>query len=318
MQNARKILVGVDLSHGDRLAASELNEPTQEAVRRAIWLAAQQSSALTFYASLDISAQTEEVLHELEQSTRTVEDESKGVLQELVDRAKAEGVADATAKLELGSPWEGMIRQVLQNNYDLVVVGTRGHGRAARMIFGSTAMKLLRNCPCPVWVTKPDPNWDDLNILVASDFSDVSQEALNMAVNAGQLTDAKIHLMHALEDGVGQQLWLRRMPRDKIEDYQQKTKQHAEERLHEQLSQTDYRTLPHGVMVHVVDGPPDIAIVDAIEQHGIDLLMMGTAARSGIAGFLIGNTAEQLLAQVPCSVVAIKPADFECPVQLDS
>ena len=68
-----------------------------------------------------------------------------------------------------------------------------------RILFGSTATKLLRNCPCPVWVTRPDPNWDDLNILVPSDFSDVALEALRIAVNGGQLVDTRLHLLHALE-----------------------------------------------------------------------------------------------------------------------
>lgn len=317
MQQFRKILVGVDLSHADRLAAAELNAPTQEAVKRGIWLAAHSSAELTFYAALDISAHTEEVLEEIERSTHTVHDEALEVLHELVASAKKEGV-EATAKFEIGSPWQGMIKQVLHEHHDLVVIGTRDQSRAARLLFGSTGMKLLRNCPCPVWVTKPDPNWDDLNILVASDFSETSQVALELAVAAGQLTEAKVHLLNAFEDQLGRRLWLTGMPPDKIQSYQEQQHAEAETALHEQLAQTDFRTLTQGVMTHVIDAPADIAIVDAIEEYDIDLLIMGTAARSGISGVFIGNTAERLLAQVPCSVVAIKPPGFECPIKLDS
>ena len=127
MQNFRKILVGVDLSHADRLAASELNAPTQEAVKRAVWLAAHSSAELTFYAALDISAHTVEVLEELKRSTRTVKDEAIIVLNELVDLAKKEDV-EASAKLEIASPWEGIIKQVVHENHDLVVVGRRSDG----------------------------------------------------------------------------------------------------------------------------------------------------------------------------------------------
>jgi universal stress protein E len=317
MQGFRKILVGVDLSHGDRLAASELNAPTREAVKRAIWLAAQSSAELTFLATLDISAHTEEVLHELEHSMRTVEDEALSVLHEIVDQAKKEGV-EARVKLLHGRSWEGIIQEVIKEKHDLVVIGTRDQNRASRLLFGSTGMKLLRNCPCPVWVTKPDPNWDDLNILIASDFSDVSQTAIEIGVAAGQLTDAKVHLLHAIEDHSGRRNWLTGMSPEKSQELAEKQKADAESKLHEQISQTDHRTLTQGVQLHVVDGPADIAMVDAIEEHGIDLLIMGTAARSGIPGLLIGNTAERLLAQVPCSVVAIKPPGFECPIHLDS
>ena len=317
MQHFHKILVGVDLSQADRLATSELNAPTREAVKRATWLASHSGAELTIYAALDISAQTKEVLREIERTTKTVEDEAITVLDELVEAAKKDGV-NASATLEIGSPWEGMIKQVVHKNHDLVIVGTRDQSRAARLLFGSTAMKLMRNCPCPVWVTKPDPNWDDLNILVASDFSETSDLSLELAVAAGQLTDAKLHVLNAFEDQFGRRLWLTGMPPDRIQAHQDKQRAEAESALHEQLSHTDYRTLPHGVLVHVIDAPADIAIVDAIEEHGIDLLIMGTAARSGISGVLIGNTAERLLAQVSCSVVAIKPPGFECPIKFDS
>ena len=317
MQGFRKILVGVDLSHGDRLAASELNAPTREAVKRAIWLAAQSSAELTFLATLDISAHTEEVLQELEHSMRTVEDEALSVLHEIVDQAKKEGV-EARVKLLHGRSWEGIIKEVIKENHDLVVIGTRDQNRASRLLFGSTGMRLLRNCPCPVWATKPDPNWDDLNILIASDFSDVSQTAIEVGVAAGQLTDAKVHLLHAVEDHTGRRHWLTGMSPEQTQELAEKQRADAESQLHEQISQTDHRTLTQGVQLHVVDGPADIAMIEAIETYGIDLLIMGTAARSGIPGLLIGNTAERLLAQVPCSVVAIKPPGFECPIHLDS
>jgi nucleotide-binding universal stress UspA family protein len=41
---------------------------------------------------------------------------------------------------------------------------------------------------------------------------------------------------------------------------------------------------------------------------------MGTVARTGISGFVMGNTAETILSQIDCSVLAIKPPGFETPV----
>lgn len=48
-----------------------------------------------------------------------------------------------------------------------------------------------------------------------------------------------------------------------------------------------------------------------------DLVVMGTVARTGIAGFFIGNTAETILNQLSSSVLAIKPPEFMTPVSLD-
>lgn len=316
MQYFRKILVGVDLSHADHLATSELNAPTREAVKRAVWLAAHSSAELTFYSSLDICAHTEEVLHELERSTKTVEDDALAILIELAEQAKKEGVA-ATAKLEIGSAWEGMIRQVVHEKHDLVIVGTRDHNLAARFLFGSTGMKLLRNCPCPVWITKPDPNWDDLNILTTSDFSDVSDTALKIGIAAGEATDGAVHLLHSVEEALGKRGWFTGLSPQELKEQHNKQRTDAEEKLKAQIANIGHQSLKGGVQIHVTDGAADIAIVNTIERLNIDLLVMGTMARSGIPGLFIGNTAERLLAQVPCSVLAIKPPGFECPVSID-
>ena len=94
MQRFRNIVVGVDLSRADRLAASELNPQTEEAVTRAIWLASHLSAELTFLASLDVSAHTQELLHdEFQHVSETIEDVANAVLEGLVQRAKQSGVA---------------------------------------------------------------------------------------------------------------------------------------------------------------------------------------------------------------------------------
>jgi universal stress protein E len=314
MQRFRKILVGVDLSSADHLAEVELTPPSREALRRAIWLAAHTRGELTIFSALDVSAHARTVLQEeLQHAPGDLEREAYEILERFVEQAKSEGV-EARQKLAFGTPWQEICRQVLAEKHDLVLVGTRDLGQISRILFGSTGMKLLRNCPCPVWVTRPDPNWDDLNILVPSDFSDVSLEALRIAVNGGQLVDTRLHLLHALEGQIGPPAWFGRVQRQIVEDYIASQRAEAEQRLHEQLALTDYRTLQHGVQVHVVEGPPDEAILKAIDDFQIDLVVMGTAARSGLSSLMLGNTAERLISHLKCSVIAVKPLEFVCPV----
>lgn len=317
MQRFQNILVGVDLSHADRLAASELNPPTREAIRRATWLAEHLSSRVTLFAALDLSAHTRTLLQEeYDQAIRNVEEAANDVLTELAEEARQRGIA-VTTRLAFGVPWEEMTREVLRAGHDLVIVGTRDLGPAKRLLFGSTGLKLMRNCPCPVWVTKPDPDWDDLKIMVPSDFSDVSTDALHLAIDGAQLAEAKVHLLHAIDQSIDRHLIQAGVSDAQIAEYRRAEEEEFEHRLHDQLSQTDYRTLTHGVQVHVKRGPADIVIADAVEDYGADLLILGTHARTGIAGFFIGNTCERLLAQVNCSVMAVKPRGFECPVTLD-
>ena len=66
--------------------------------------------------------------------------------------------------------------------------------------------------------------------------------------------------------------------------------------------------------VHVVNGPAAEAISELVTRHRINLLVLGTVARSGLSGLLMGNTAERILDDVTCSVLAVKPPGFVSPI----
>ena len=61
-------------------------------------------------------------------------------------------------------------------------------------------------------------------------------------------------------------------------------------------------------------GRPEDVIPEFVVAEGIDLMVMGTVARAGVAGMLIGNTAERVLRKLPCSVLTVKPDGFVSPV----
>ena len=66
--------------------------------------------------------------------------------------------------------------------------------------------------------------------------------------------------------------------------------------------------------VHLLEGEPRVLIPDLARRERIDLIVMGTVCRTGIPGFLIGNTAENVLQNVDTSVLTVKPAGFVTPV----
>ena len=59
--------------------------------------------------------------------------------------------------------------------------------------------------------------------------------------------------------------------------------------------------------MHLVKGDPRAVIADFAASHHIDLLVVGSVGRSGVAGRIIGNTAESVMTQLPCSMLVIKP-----------
>ncbi|MGH7202001.1 MAG: universal stress protein [Planctomycetaceae bacterium] len=315
MSRPQNILVGVDLSRAKQLTPSELSPPTVTAIEQGMHLAAQWRARLTFFCALDVSPERQALLADgdgVEGALR----QAHAVLHDLAERAAAEGI-EAAALVAAGAPWIEIIQQVQRTQHDLVIVGTRDLGMAGRLLFGSTGLKLLRHCPCPVWVARPDADPQEVNILVASDLSDVSERALALGVEVAKLSGAKFHLVHALQNqSVGALRWME-TPESVFEEARDQDREQAERALREQLARTDYRTLPFGVRLEVIDGSPENVILDLIEAGGIDLLVMGTRGRSGFQGLVIGNTAERLLPQANCSLLAVKPDDFQCPVSLD-
>ena len=69
--------------------------------------------------------------------------------------------------------------------------------------------------------------------------------------------------------------------------------------------------------MHLLKGNPGALIVDLARKKRIELVVMGTVCRTGLAGFFIGNTAEKVLQEVDCSVLAVKPDGFVTPVRLE-
>lgn len=76
-------------------------------------------------------------------------------------------------------------------------------------------------------------------------------------------------------------------------------------------------TEAHGYLAprrHLRKGSPRQVVPAIAGELGADLIVMGTLSRTGIPGYFIGNTAEVILNNVECSVLAIKPDGFVSPV----
>ena len=334
MQIFKNILVGIDLAWCIPLDISGLNPIALEPIHWGIQLAKANSARLLFFSASNIG---EEALSPLAEEDRsqvraTIHQRGSKVLQELVQQANNEGI-DAQSKLVQGKGWLGIIHQVLRGKHDLVVVGTRNLTGLRRMLFGNTAMKLLRRCPCPVLVTKPltfasgvlgadlhrspRDTVSALNILVATDLKPSSEVALHLGLALARQMNAHIHILHVVEYKLDEVCNIG-LPDAKQDEYRRKVRAHAQEVLHTQLEKTEFKALGARLQVHLAGdvGLPDVAIQHFIQVHNIHLVVMGTIGRGGIRGIMIGNTAERLLPEVHCSVLAVKPPDFVCPVEV--
>jgi nucleotide-binding universal stress UspA family protein len=228
----------------------------------------------------------------------------------------------AEAKLFFGRPATVLIEEVLRFNYDLIM---RSHARDLTMSgprpFGAVDMELLRKCPCPVLLVRHGPPATKPRIACAVDVS--SEDADAQALTA-KVVEAALLMSDCLESDLPIlfHAWVpfaERAVRNHAADDQfaalvENARQRAASNVR-QLAQLFGNRFDERAMV-LRRGEPEDVIPEFVVAEGIDVLVMGTVARGGIPGMLIGNTAERVLRKLPCSVLTVKPDGFVSPVRL--
>ncbi|WP_372779355.1 universal stress protein [Litorivivens sp.] len=222
-----------------------------------------------------------------------------------------------------------VLRAVLSNEHDLVITEAEDPDWSHRL-FGSKDMHLLRKCPCPVWLTKPEekPNY---NCIVAAVDIDVwesnpeqqllNEEILELASSLAVSDFASLHLVHAWDAPAD---WVFTAwadnPEKTTNDYVQgmrsrhrRAMAQLQAHLREHIGKDAYDYI--APQVHLPQGSPGVVIPELTKQLDADLVVMGTVGRSGIPGLLMGNTAETILDQLCCSVLVMKPPGFVSPVR---
>lgn len=85
-------------------------------------------------------------------------------------------------------------------------------------------------------------------------------------------------------------------------------KKSHQENLDRLLERFDLKGLD--VKAHLIKGEAGNLIPQLVEKEKIDLVIVGTHSRHGVAGFFIGNTSEKIMHHVECSVITVKPDQF--------
>ena len=235
----------------------------------------------------------------------------------------------------MGVPFLEIIREVLRNGHDLVIKIPETREWLDRL-FGSDDMHLLRKCPCPVWLIKPGAPEAYRRVLAAVDVGnghppaerasrrELNQQILEMASSQALSDFAELHVVHAWE-AIGESAMrsaLMSTPEKQINAYVEMERRHHEACLDVLMNDVTSKLGGDALdylkpQKHLVKGWARKEIPALAKQIKADLVVMGTVGRTGIPGFVMGNTAETILNQINCSVLAIKPPGFETPVTLE-
>lgn len=128
---------------------------------------------------------------------------------------------------------------------------------------------------------------------------------LETGIAIAEVAKEEMYVLHAWE--VYDERYLRRqgLRADEMEQFVGKAREAAREALKRTIA--PYRRHLSARNIHLERGTPREVVPTFAVKHGIELLVIGTVARSGLARKLIGNTAEILLGQMPCSMLVVRP-----------
>ncbi|GAA4886796.1 universal stress protein UspE [Ferrimonas pelagia] len=309
MSDYKRILVVVDPAHD-----------AQPAIMRAAHLAKGCDGQITLTLSIfDFSYEMTSMLsaEDRENLRNGLIKQRQAWLEELAAPVRLEGIAVDCTVTWHNRPYEAVIEQVLKLDADLIVKSTHQHDRLKSVIFTPTDWHLLRKSPVPVLLVK-DHDWPvDGKILVAVNVAAEDEDHLSLnrkivarALELAVTIKAQVHLVNGYP-GTPVNIAIE-LPDFDAHAYNRSLKTHHEQRLR---ALADEFSLPHE-QCHVLEGLPEDVIPDLAKELDVELVMIGTIGRTGISAALIGNTAEHVIDQLECDLLADKPDGFESPVKI--
>jgi nucleotide-binding universal stress UspA family protein len=304
------------------LFVAEAGVDDTRALTRALELAEHSQARLTVVGTIDFGHSS------MSQNLRdAMIREREEELDRLVSRVSG---ANKPLEVELlvGKPFIEIIREVLRNERDLVVKSLANPGLVT---VRGTDKRLLRKCPCPVWIIHPQEEHTYRQILLALDYEPenpenepLNRQLVEMAASLALSEFAQLHIVHAwrLEhEGFlrSARSGLTRAEVDQmVEDEENRRRKWLETLVGDYCrplgsEASDYLAPTY----HLIQGHAEDVVPKCATDIDAELVVMGTVGRSGIPGLVIGNTAEVILNTIDCSVMAVKPAGFASPVTLD-
>ena len=212
-------------------------------------------------------------------------------------------------------PFEAIIDRVIKQGYDLVIKGTHQHDKFKSVIFTPTDWHILRKCPCPVLLVK-EHNWpSNGNILAALNVGsdEAEHHSLNVKITeeAKQLAlliQANVHLVSSFP-GTPVNIAIE-IPEFNSTEYNETMLKHHQQAMIAHANQFDISV----VNTHVEEGLPETVIEQVAAKLDAELVILGTIGRTGISAALIGNTADHVIDQLNCDVLALKPDGYISPL----
>lgn len=220
------------------------------------------------------------------------------LLEQQLERLGLQDVELGEPIIEAGTAHRMLLETARSVGADLLVVGSAES--EGLPLLGSTADRVLRGATCPVWVVDGEPRMPPRKVLAPVDLSPLSEESLRRGLT----------LLDEMDDPAPQVESLFVVTRDELEGSSQFTPGQIRRLAHEELEsflQRVDKDGTRGINPEVREGDIRAEILRDVEEHPIDLVIVGTHGRSGFERFLLGSVAADIAARARVSVLVIPP-----------
>jgi nucleotide-binding universal stress UspA family protein len=219
----------------------------------------------------------------------------------LAERELAEDLAAADVPTEVvvvsGDPLARIMETADSYGCSLIVTGIARDETLGRLLLGTTVEKLARQARQPVLVVKTRPRRPYRDVLVATDFSDGSRQALRAALQL--VPNANLTLFHAYDVPFQG----KNVPDEAVTRNFYKA---AEQSAREFTTATPELANVTAPKVVLECGQPETVLSEYSFNHRSDLVVTGTHGRTGILRTAIGSVAERLLESLPSDVLIVR------------
>ena len=264
------------------LAATDFSPSAERALRSAELLCRQAGARLHLLHVVQLPAPT--YLGRIGLDRDLKESWLEGARVRLADLARelsARGVEVETIVRE-GKPWREILDSAREQEADLICLGNSGHSAVERLLLGSTAENVVRRSDVPVLVVRDRPLAGVRRILVPVDFDPGTRKAVRFALDSFPPSTeiTALHVVAPLPPGnpvVGPLVPDLAAIREKVRGL---------------LDKEGAR----GVIEEVrLMADPAAAILEAAKRKDVDLLVLTTHGRRGMARAMLGSVAEKIV-----------------------
>ena len=245
---------------------------------------------------------------------KQIEDE----LAQLKDKAWNEGI-NAEMLIVSGRPRQAIHRVIEQHHIDLVIKLADPNRTLGRNQLTGNDLAILRKCSVPVLMMADRNQSPDFTgkIMVAVDAGDPDSEAHNLnkklvqyGVYLAAQAKAELHLVSVWDLPVGRRS-LQTLSDEELYELQETTRKRHHHKLNKIMDEVGVNENDPAfpLNAHILKGQASTEIQRLANRMNVDLIVMGTLGHHR-KGMLIGNTAENILNSIDCSVLAVKTEGF--------